>query len=242
MRNAIEGLAKVLRTYAEDMEQSLKRSDERHTSLDSCRTPDVNTDSRHIPASKLPMKPIYSRLITQLESVGFYEPVLVNDDLSAKDKFTRYRFFANLELPCSVYLFQYHAGSQIGNISYVWKIPESESDRSVHMQNTAVSRVKAALPVYKSRAMRKLFTDRYGHIKELSPVILRSMYRFLTEDSSQELHGSDIDQRLEMMLDDPDVDLILDKRELNPGRQSQFDAFWKELDVILEEYGKAVDD
>ena len=126
------------------------------------------------------------------------------------------------------YIYFTHAGSQLGNISYIWKIPESESDRSVHKQNTAVSVAKAALPVYKSRAMRKLFTDRYGHIKELSPVILRSMYRFLTEDTSQELRGSGIDCRLQMMLEDPDVDLVLDQRELNPGRQSQFETFWKE--------------
>ena len=110
------------------------------------------------------------------------------------------------------------------------------------MQNTAVYKAKATLPIYKSWTMRKLFTDRYGHIKELSPVILRSMYSFLTDDVSQELLGSDIDCRLKMMLDDPDVDLILDKRELNPERQSQFEVFWKQLDVILEEYGKAVDD
>ena len=141
-----------------------------------------------------------------------------------------------------VHLFQYHAGSQLGNTTYIWKIPESESDRSVHKQNTAVSVAKAALPVYKSQAMRKLFTDRYGHIKELSPVILRSMYHFLTEDTSQELRGSGIDCRLQKMLEDPDVDLVLDQSELNPGRQSQFETFWKELDVLLEVYGKSVDD
>ena len=242
MRNATEGLAKTLRAYVDDMAQSAKRSDERHKSTTSCRSPDIDTQSRDIPASKLPAKPLYSRLLTHLESVDFYEPVLVKDELSGIDKFARYRFFVNLDLPHSVHLFQYHAGSQLGNISYIWKIPESERDRSVPMQNSAVSMAKASLPVYKSRAMRKLFTDRYGHIKELSPVILRSMYRFLTEDVSQELHGSDIDSRLQMMLDDPDADLVLDKRELNPGRQSQFETFWKELDVLLEVYGKSVDD
>ena len=66
------------------------------------------------------------------------------------------------------------------------------------------------------------------------------MYQFLTDDASH-VYGSDIDQRLQMILDDPDVD-ILDKRQLNPGRQSQFETFWKQLDIILEEYGKAVDD
>ena len=90
--------------------------------------------------------------------------------------------------------------------------------------------------------MRKVFTDRYAHVTELSPVVLRSMYRFLTNDGSQETQGSDMDNRLEMMLDDPDVDIIVDRRELNAGRPEQLTAFWTELDKVLEEYGKAVDD
>ena len=53
--------------------------------------------------------------------------------------------------------------------------------------------------------------------------------------------GAEIDRRLEVMLTDPDVDLIVDKRELNPGRKSQFEPFWAQLDV-LEAYGKAADD
>ena len=167
----------------------------------------------------------------------------MTDELSGKDKFARHGFFVNLELPYPVHLFQYHAGSQLGNISYIWKTPESESDQSMSMQNSAVSKVKLALPTFKSRAMRKLFTDQYGHIKTLSPVILRSIYQFLTDNASH-VYGSDIDQRLQMILDDPDVNLVdvHDKRQLNAGRQSQFETFWKQLDVILEEYGKAVDD
>ena len=78
---------------------SVKRSDERHKSTTPCRSPDIDTQSRDIPASKLPAKPLYSRLLIQLESVNFYEPVLVKDELSGTDKFSRHRFFANLELP-----------------------------------------------------------------------------------------------------------------------------------------------
>ena len=32
------------------------------------------------------------------------------------------------------------------------------------------------------------------------------------------------------------------KWQLNAGGQSQFEKFWKQLDIILKEYGKAVDD
>lgn len=90
--------------------------------------------------------------------------------------------------------------------------------------------------------MRKAFSDRYNQVKKLTPVVFRSMYSFLTGDSCSELQSSEIDKRLQMMLDDPDVDLVVDKRQLNAGRESQFELFWKEVDVLLEEYGKAVDD
>jgi len=36
--------------------------------------------------------------------------------------------------------------------------------------------------------------------------------------------------------DDPDVDIIVDRRELNAGRPEQLIAFWTELDKVLEEY------
>ncbi len=93
-----------------------------------------------------------------------------------------------------------------------------------------------------SRAMRKEFLDRYEHVKKITLAVLRSMYRFLTDDSTSEVQNADIDKRLEVMLDDPDVDLVVDRREINPGRPSHFEAFWKGVDILLEEYGKAVDD
>ena len=41
VRSATEGLAKSLRAYADDMEQSVKRSKERHKSTTSCHSHDV---------------------------------------------------------------------------------------------------------------------------------------------------------------------------------------------------------
>lgn len=92
-----------------------------------------------------------------------------------------------------------------------------------------------------SRALRKAFSDRYQHVKKLTPVVLRSMYRFLTDDHTSESQSADIDIHLELMLTDPDIDLVVDKRELNHGEQ-KYEEFWKGVDALLEEYGKAVDD
>ena len=83
------------------------------------------------------------------------------------------------------------------------------------------------------------------------------MYQYLTDDSSSELHTSEIDKCLELMLADPIM--IVDKREMNPDWQSRCEVFWKQMlskksigrllmitdmDLmwLLEDYGKAVDD
>ena len=59
MRNATEGLAETVRECVDDMEQSMKRSEEKHESLHSCRNPDIDTESRHIPTSKMSAKHVY---------------------------------------------------------------------------------------------------------------------------------------------------------------------------------------
>ena len=67
VKTAVEDLARAMRSYAEDMEQSLERTDKRHKALMSCRSPELNSESYDIPASKLPMKPIFAKLTARLE-------------------------------------------------------------------------------------------------------------------------------------------------------------------------------
>ena len=59
VRNTTEDLTKTLCTYADDMEQSVKQSEERHKSTTPCCSHNTDTQSRLIPASKLPTKPLY---------------------------------------------------------------------------------------------------------------------------------------------------------------------------------------
>ena len=119
IRDAVEGLARSLHTYVEDMEQSLMRATEIQQRTESARNSDVDTASRDITGNGKPMKPIYAELASALDSRAYYDPLLVDECLSSTDKFVWYRFYQNLQLPFSVHLFQYHAGSQIGNISFI---------------------------------------------------------------------------------------------------------------------------
>ena len=240
VRSELVSFSKVLKLFADDMKESCARSEERHASLHPLRCPDINSESHDIAVSKGPIKLIYAKLMCRLEEANFYEPILIDGELSVTDKFARYRFFNNLSLPCCAHLHVYHAGSQLGNIYYIWKIPNEVKNQSAKDNLSAIAQVNGQLPVYTSRALRKAFSDRYQHVKKITPAVLRNMYRYLTDDCSSESQSSEIDRRLELMLDDPDIDLTVDKRELNLGRNPIFEPFWKEVDVLLEEYGKAV--
>ncbi len=85
VRQEIEGLAKCLRGYAEDVKESTNRNEEKHSSPQPLRCPDLNTESRDIYASRVPMKPVYAKLMGVLDDSDFYSP-LVDNSLSATDK------------------------------------------------------------------------------------------------------------------------------------------------------------
>ena len=131
VRSEIEGFVKSLQEYANNLKQTAEHSKERHHSMQPLRSLDVDSESRDIPASKAPIKPIYAKLLCRLEEMDYYDPILIDDSLSVSDKFARYRFFKNLELPCSIHIFVYHAGSQLGNIYYAWKIRRIDVNESM---------------------------------------------------------------------------------------------------------------
>ena len=88
IREGVEGLVRSLRTYAEDMEEGQKRVAENQQRSESARNPDVDTASRDIPGNGQLMKPIYANLVSALDSLAYYDPLLVDDSMSSTDKFT----------------------------------------------------------------------------------------------------------------------------------------------------------
>lgn len=79
----------------------------------------------------------------------------------------------------------------------------------------------------------------------MKPAILRALYKELTNDASAPncLHEAEIDERVQMVLDMEDPDIIIDLRQLNSGRKGQYDVFWEQCKKFLEEgIGTAVDD
>ena len=115
----------------------------------------------------------------------------------------------------------------------------SESQHTIEM-------IKENIPMFHTRAMRRSLTVKYGRVApNLKPAILRSLYRELTGDSSAAIneHVDEIDERVRLLLEMEDPDVVLDLRSLQTGHKTQYDVFWDECQKFLEEeVGTPVDD
>ena len=79
--------------------------------------------------------------------------------------------------------------------------------------------------------MRQTLYSKYGRVAPtMKRSVLRSFYRELSGDESASAneHEEEIDRRVHQLLEMEDPDIIIDLRELNCGRKSQYDVFWDE--------------
>ena len=96
--------------------------------------------------------------------------------------------------------------------------------------------------------MKAALRSKFGRVApNIKPVILciilHALYRELTNDASAptNLHEAEIDERMRMILETEDADIMLDLRHLNTGRKSQYDVFWSKK-FLEESVGTAVND
>ena len=86
--------------------------------------------------------------------------------------------------------------------------------------------------------MRRSLMQRFGRVTaNMKPAILRNLYCELTGDASAATneHEAEIDERVQLLLDMEDRDIVLDLRALNTGQKSQYDVFWDECGKFLQE-------
>ena len=64
----------------------------------------------------------------------------------------------------------------------------------------------------------------------MKPVVLRALYKELTNDASAatNLHEAEINERMRIILEMEDADIVVDLRHLNSGRKARYDIFWIE--------------
>ena len=134
-------------------------------------------------------------------------------------------------------------GGSIGTLTYIWKINPSLSDHE-ERNACALLLVTENLPKYATRDMKRTFIDKYTDVSNCSAMMLRHIFRELTEDASaaSSSNQAELDSRVANFLHSADdTDLILDLRTLNgkPG-STKFDIFWTECQKFFDEHVAAV--
>lgn len=144
--------------------------------------------------------------------------------------------------PFSIMIYKYAYGNHLGTLTYAWRIPEDQP-----VDNTIISRnFSDQQSLYCTRAMRHEFLGKYRRLAKIPTMVLRNIYRLLTNDSSSAEYSSQaqVDERVAralLNLDDPEI--LLDLRRCNgKPNTTLFDVFWQELQSFLDEIDPAVDE
>ena len=123
----------------------------------------------------------------------------------------------------------YSHGNNVGSIHFLWKVTDSSDEEFSRCQGV-IERAKGDIPVYHTRAMKQALFAKFGRVtSSVKPVVLRALCKELTDDhsASSNIHEAEIDERMRILLDGEDADVVVDLRHLNSERKGEYDAFWK---------------
>ena len=93
--------------------------------------------------------------------------------------------------------------------------------------------------------MKRALASKFGRVTFSMKPVLRALYKELTNDTfaSTNLQEAEIDERMRMILEMEDADIVVDLRHLNSGRKKRYNVFWGECKKFLDEgIGSPVDD
>lgn len=187
-------------------------------------------------------------LLSVLQDKELFEYIILENIIPTNPS-EKYEYLQTLKksgLPMEVLLMTYSHGNNVGNLHFLWKVSGSSSTEYMSRSQSTIEKAKEEIPVYHTRAMRRALFEKFGRIAPtMKPAILRGLYRELTNDvcAPSCLSEAEIDERVQMVLDMEDPNVVIDLRHLNSGRKGQYDIFWEQCKVYLEEcVGTAVDD
>ena len=145
--------------------------------------------------------------------------------------------------------YTYHHGN-VQNSIYLWRIDSNANEEELINKHYGIrNNLKQTIQVYHTKAMRKEFTDTVElYIGKIEKARIRYIYSVWLGDSSASVNSTtqNIDDRVQLMFELGDPELITDLRKINEGRMSSYDLFWeyalKYLEGIAQESILAVDE
>ncbi len=267
MKPSVTQLCESLARYVEYLSLKNKRAKIYHRSPTPVRELGENLRIKFVPASDIEIDSSLQSINDLLLEKPVYEYFSLVNHIPS-DPVKRHRFMQSFEssgLSFSSILLVYQPGGNIGNLHFLWKVPNSgEFTEFLEHSQPVIEAVKKKIPIYHTRAMKTAMFEKFGRISpQVKPAVLRYFYRDLTgkrtlfqiivfilkfyysgdhsaADSKQQAL---VDNRIRQIIDMEDVSIVADLRSHNHGQTSKYDNFWAECDKFLsEDVGEAVDD
>ena len=97
--------------------------------------------------------------------------------------------------------------------------------------------LKGQLQIFHTRAMKKEFKNIVELcLRKLDKARLRYIYTLWLGDNSasENLSTKEIDERVKIMVELGDSNIITDLREINEGESGKYDIFWEHTNKYLE--------
>eukprot|EP00117_Sycon_ciliatum_P025894 scpid75942/ scgid21385/ len=180
----------------------------------SCVRTDV--DELKVVRATLVLKPTaaarYRSLHAAIQAAADYDYVMIEDHCPA-DHRRKHEYLEGLVMPVKCVLYSYTGGKT--HVHFVWRIPEDVDDSELLQRNVRIQQeVKALIPKFHTRIMRREFIQLFGSLTNTKPAFLREAYRRLTGDTSASITTDQaaVDKRIAELFETEDPDLIWDLR------------------------------
>ncbi|CAJ0824720.1 14777_t:CDS:2 [Entrophospora sp. SA101] len=184
--------------------------------------------------------PQYKPLVTLLKESNYYEILNIDDLLTSKPQ-ENYLYFQNICTDTSFTMYRYYHGNYLGTLNFVWKISQiNEHDKNKETRN--ISKIYEEIPIYFTRQMKKSVINKYSLLIKASSSVMKVLYQDLTGDVSKpnDEQSKDIQERIKLMLDTQDPDIMIDLRKTIGERSTKFDIFWDEMEDYFNENSPSV--
>ena len=178
-------LSECLSTYSEYLVEKNKRMKANHRSPTPVRELPENSHLKLLLPATEPIPPSLKAIEEFFQSLPDYKYSSLTD-LLPHDSLKKHRLLnllisSGLSFPSM--LFIYSAGGSVGNLQFLWRLPQEPNDPNNYFEQSqsVVEEVKLLLPTFHTRAMRKVLFQKFGRVSTgVKPSILRYFYKELT--------------------------------------------------------------
>jgi hypothetical protein len=162
---------------------------------------------RFLNQSSLATNELLQPIESAMENLSFFEQINITSLLPSSDLVKKHRVLEILTktgLSLSAVLLTYSPGSNIGNMHFMWKVPDDDPVDALERSQPVIEDIKKDIPVYHSRLMRSTMYNKFGRVAPtVKPAVLRYFYKSLTGDqtSSDTTDQAEIDARVSQTID-----------------------------------------